>query len=180
MLRALSSEAKKGPRFVTARRSQKGERKLEAPGSNKSSARLGTLQVGQVFAQGGVGPCPQFRFSRGRNACTPDAARSSATKAPPALATTGERGASRVGCSGARAGDEVRPGSIATGAPEIIYFPIFDPEGPLVASQAREVPGLEETVLMGADGLFADTMPEATGSAAVGMYLSGPYVDVNN
>jgi branched-chain amino acid transport system substrate-binding protein len=70
--------------------------------------------------------------------------------------------------------------SIATGSPEIIYFPIFEPEGPLVASQAREVPGLEETVLMGADGLFADTMPEATGSAAVGMYLSGPYVDVNN
>ena len=49
--------------------------------------------------------------------------------------------------------------SIATGAPEIIYFPIFEPEGPLVASQAREVPGLEETVLMGADVLFADTMP---------------------
>jgi branched-chain amino acid transport system substrate-binding protein len=70
--------------------------------------------------------------------------------------------------------------SIATGAPEIIYFPIFEPEGPLVASQAKEVPGLEEAILMGADGLFADTFPEATGSAANGMYLSGPYVDVNN
>ncbi|HEX5840264.1 MAG TPA: branched-chain amino acid ABC transporter substrate-binding protein [Anaerolineales bacterium] len=70
--------------------------------------------------------------------------------------------------------------SIATGAPEIIYFPIFEPEGPLVASQAKEVPGLENTVLMGADGLFSDTFPEATGSAAVGMYLSGPYVDVND
>jgi branched-chain amino acid transport system substrate-binding protein len=70
--------------------------------------------------------------------------------------------------------------SIATGAPEIIYFPIFEPEGPLVASQAKEVPGLEDTVLMGADGLFSDTFPEAAGSAAVGMYLSGPYVDVNN
>ena len=70
--------------------------------------------------------------------------------------------------------------SIATGAPEIIYFPIFEPEGPLVASQAKEVPGLEETILMGADGLFADTFPEAAGSAAVGMYLSGPYVDVND
>jgi branched-chain amino acid transport system substrate-binding protein len=50
----------------------------------------------------------------------------------------------------------------------------------LVASQAREVAGLEEVILMGADGLFADTFPEATGSASVGMYLSGPYVDVNN
>lgn len=70
--------------------------------------------------------------------------------------------------------------SIATGAPEIIYFPIFEPEGPLVASQVKEVPGLENTLLMGADGLFADTFPEATGSAANGMYLSGPYVDVND
>jgi branched-chain amino acid transport system substrate-binding protein len=70
--------------------------------------------------------------------------------------------------------------TIATGAPGIIYFPIFEPEGNLVAAQSREVAGLETTLLMGADGLFADTFPEATGSAAVGMYLSGPYVDVND
>jgi branched-chain amino acid transport system substrate-binding protein len=70
--------------------------------------------------------------------------------------------------------------SIASGAPELIYFPIFEPEGNLVAAQAKEVAGLESVILMGADGLFADTFPEATGSAAVGMYLSGPYVDVNN
>jgi branched-chain amino acid transport system substrate-binding protein len=70
--------------------------------------------------------------------------------------------------------------SIATGAPEIIYFPIFEPEGNLIAAQAKEVPGLESALLMGADGLFADTFPEATGSAANGMYLSGPYVDVND
>ena len=67
--------------------------------------------------------------------------------------------------------------SIATGSPQIIYFPIFEPEGDLIAQQAKEVAGLEETALMGADGLFADTFPEATGDAAVGMYLSGPYVD---
>lgn len=70
--------------------------------------------------------------------------------------------------------------SIASGGPELIYFPIFEPEGNLIAAQAKEVAGLESVILMAADGLFADTMPEATGSAAVGMYLSGPYVDVNN
>lgn len=70
--------------------------------------------------------------------------------------------------------------SIATGAPELIYFPIFEPEGNLIAAQSKEVAGLENVLLMGADGLFADTFPEATGSAASGMYLSGPYVDVNN
>jgi branched-chain amino acid transport system substrate-binding protein len=70
--------------------------------------------------------------------------------------------------------------TIATGAPELIYFPIFEPEGDLIAQQAKQVAGLEETTLMGADGLFADTLPEATGDAAVGMYLSGPYVDIQN
>lgn len=70
--------------------------------------------------------------------------------------------------------------TIAAGAPELIYFPIFEPEGPLVAAKAKEISGLENVVLMGADGLFSDTFPETTGSAAVGMYLSGPYVDVNN
>lgn len=67
--------------------------------------------------------------------------------------------------------------SIATGAPEIIYFPIFEPEGDLVAQQAKEVSGLETVALMAADGTFADSFPEATGDAAVGMYMSGPYLD---
>jgi branched-chain amino acid transport system substrate-binding protein len=67
--------------------------------------------------------------------------------------------------------------SIATGAPQIIYFPIFEPEGDLVAQQVKEVSGLETVAIMGADGLFADSFPEATGDAAVGMYMSGPYLD---
>ena len=70
--------------------------------------------------------------------------------------------------------------TIATGSPEIIFFPIFKPEGELVAQQAKQVAGLETTKLMGADGLFADTLPEATGDAAVGMFLSGPFVDPSN
>jgi branched-chain amino acid transport system substrate-binding protein len=66
--------------------------------------------------------------------------------------------------------------SIAAGAPEILYFPIFEPEGGFIADQAKGTPGLEDVILMGADGLLADTFPENAGSAAVGMYLSGPYV----
>jgi len=66
--------------------------------------------------------------------------------------------------------------TIATGAPGIIYYPIFEPEGNLVTQQAKQVAGLESTILMGADGLFADTFPEATGDAAVGFYQSGPFV----
>ncbi len=70
--------------------------------------------------------------------------------------------------------------TIAAGSPELIYFPVFEPEGNLIAAKSKEIAGLENVILMAADGLFADTMPEATGSAAVGMYLSGPYVDVND
>src|SRR3990170_2265642 len=66
--------------------------------------------------------------------------------------------------------------SIAAGSPDIMYFPIFEPEGGFIADQAKGTPGLEDTILMGADGLFADTFPENAGSAAVGMFLSGPYV----
>jgi branched-chain amino acid transport system substrate-binding protein len=66
--------------------------------------------------------------------------------------------------------------SIAAGSPAILYFPIFEPEGGFLADQASGTPGLEDTVLMGADGLLADTFPENAGAAAVGMYLSGPYV----
>ncbi len=66
--------------------------------------------------------------------------------------------------------------SIATGSPEILYFPIFEPEGGFIADQAGDISGLEDTILMGADGLLADTFPENAGVDAVGMYLSGPYV----
>jgi len=66
--------------------------------------------------------------------------------------------------------------TIASGAPEIIYFPIFEPEGDLMASQKCEVSGLEDVALMGADGLFTSSFPTTSGSCAVGMYLSSPYV----
>lgn len=65
---------------------------------------------------------------------------------------------------------------IASNPPDVLYFPIFEPEGNFIAAQAQEIAGLEEMVLFGADGLFADTFPENTGESAVGMYLSGPFV----
>jgi branched-chain amino acid transport system substrate-binding protein len=61
---------------------------------------------------------------------------------------------------------------IAAAGAELIYFPIFQPAGDFIAEQALEVGGLEETVLMGADGLLSDTyvvLPQTEG-----MYFSGP------
>ncbi|MCL4870361.1 MAG: branched-chain amino acid ABC transporter substrate-binding protein [Anaerolineae bacterium] len=65
---------------------------------------------------------------------------------------------------------------IAANAPDIIYFPIFEPEGNFIAEQSGDFAALSNTKLMGADGLLSASFPEATGAAAIGMYLSGPAV----
>ena len=64
--------------------------------------------------------------------------------------------------------------NIAADSPELLYFPIFTAEGGFVASQSRDISGLEETVLMGSDGLFSADFVEAAGPNAEGMYLSSP------
>jgi branched-chain amino acid transport system substrate-binding protein len=65
--------------------------------------------------------------------------------------------------------------SIAAGSPEFLYFPVFVAEGGLIASQAREVGGLSETDLGGADGILTPDWIQAAGKdAAEGAYLSGP------
>jgi branched-chain amino acid transport system substrate-binding protein len=64
--------------------------------------------------------------------------------------------------------------SIATGQPEIIYYPIFTAEGGFVTTQAQEISGLENTVLAGADGMISNNFLAAAGEAGEGMYISGP------
>lgn len=66
--------------------------------------------------------------------------------------------------------------AIAADSPEIIYYPIFEPEGNFIASQKCEVSGLEDTVMMGADGLLTSNFAGASGECAVGTFLSGPFV----
>ncbi|MCP4425528.1 MAG: ABC transporter substrate-binding protein [Chloroflexi bacterium] len=66
--------------------------------------------------------------------------------------------------------------SIAADPPDVLYYPIFEPEGPFITAQSSEIAGLENTTLMGADGLFVDSFPENAGANSEGMYLSGPYV----
>jgi branched-chain amino acid transport system substrate-binding protein len=63
---------------------------------------------------------------------------------------------------------------IATGNPQLLYYPIFVAEGGHITRQAREVAGLARTILMGADGLFAPDFLRAAGPAARGMFLSSP------
>lgn len=63
---------------------------------------------------------------------------------------------------------------IATGKPEIIYYPIFIAAGGHITRQAKEIKGLEKVALMGADGIFSPDFYKAAGEAAVGMYHSSP------
>ena len=66
--------------------------------------------------------------------------------------------------------------AIAADAPDVLYFPIFEPEGTYIAQQAAQTPGLEGTIFIGADGLLTSTFAPSTGFPAEGMYLSGPYL----
>jgi branched-chain amino acid transport system substrate-binding protein len=56
--------------------------------------------------------------------------------------------------------------------PDFIYLPIFMAEA--IVRQAKEVSGLEKTVLMGADGIFSPDFYKAAGEPAIGMYHSSP------
>lgn len=62
----------------------------------------------------------------------------------------------------------------AAGPPEFLYYPIFTAECAFVSKQAREISGLEDTVLAAADGCISDAAAAAIGEAGEGMYFSGP------
>ncbi len=65
---------------------------------------------------------------------------------------------------------------IATGSPEIIYFPIFLPAGAFIIDQAKTTPGLETTKLMGADGLYSPDVMNAAGTGVEGFMVTSPIV----
>jgi branched-chain amino acid transport system substrate-binding protein len=69
---------------------------------------------------------------------------------------------------------------IAATEPELLYFPIFIAEGAFITTQAKEVAGLEDVALAGADGLISPDFLEAAGEAAEGMYHSGPDLSFEN
>ena len=65
---------------------------------------------------------------------------------------------------------------IAASQPDIIYFPLFEPESNFLAAQSLHIPGLEDVALMTAAANFAEGFPENTGDAAIGIYVTGPLV----
>jgi branched-chain amino acid transport system substrate-binding protein len=65
---------------------------------------------------------------------------------------------------------------IASGGPEMIYFPIFQPAGPLIIQQVRQSTDLKDIKLMGADGLFSPDVPKGAGDFVEGFLVSSPLV----
>jgi branched-chain amino acid transport system substrate-binding protein len=64
----------------------------------------------------------------------------------------------------------------AAGQAEIIFFPFFEAAGLMVVEQAATIPGLENTLLMGGDGLLSASFIDAVGQNGVGMLFAGPAV----
>lgn len=64
--------------------------------------------------------------------------------------------------------------SLAPAGPELIYYPIFIKAGSLITRQAKETTGLENTSLMGADGMFSPDVASGAGDAVEGLFVSSP------
>ena len=63
---------------------------------------------------------------------------------------------------------------VAAGGPELLFFPIFQPEGDFIIQQSATVAGLENTVMMAADGLLNSNYLAL--AETEGMFFSGPDV----
>jgi len=61
---------------------------------------------------------------------------------------------------------------VASGSPELLFFPIFQPEGDFIVQQVHEVSGMDGVTLMAADGLMVSNFMELPESE--GLYFSGP------
>jgi branched-chain amino acid transport system substrate-binding protein len=57
---------------------------------------------------------------------------------------------------------------------EIIFFPFFEGMGLIVVEQARNISGLDNTILMGGDGLLSASFIDSVGLNGVGMHFVGP------
>jgi len=64
--------------------------------------------------------------------------------------------------------------AVARSGAELLYMPVFRPEGDHLVLQAREIAGLENVTLMSAEGLYLETFLEAVAEAGIGLYLVIP------
>ena len=63
---------------------------------------------------------------------------------------------------------------VAAGSPDMLFFPIFQPEGNFIIQQSATVSGLGNTIMMAADGLLNSNYLAV--AETEGMYFTGPDV----
>ena len=66
--------------------------------------------------------------------------------------------------------------AIAESGADPVYFPLFAPEAILLAQQAADAPGLEDTIMMTADAAYSTYFAQNAGEAAIGIYVAAPHV----
>jgi branched-chain amino acid transport system substrate-binding protein len=60
-------------------------------------------------------------------------------------------------------------------SPDVLYLPVFEPEGNLIVNRIADIAGLQEVVLLGGNGLFSDSFAQGVGNPIInGMYVVGP------
>jgi branched-chain amino acid transport system substrate-binding protein len=64
--------------------------------------------------------------------------------------------------------------AVAESGAELLFLPVFRMEGDHIVLQAKEMEGMENVVLMSAEGIYFDAFIEAVGEAGKGMYFSTP------
>lgn len=63
---------------------------------------------------------------------------------------------------------------IGQNAPDVIYLPDYTAQCALLLQQAKQIPGLANTTLIGSDGCFSTDFIKLAGSAINGTYFSSP------
>ncbi len=73
---------------------------------------------------------------------------------------------------------DMRPvlNAVAASGAELLFFPVYQPEGDYLVLQAAELEPFEQITLMTAEGLYFETFIESVGEAGVGVYLTAPAV----
>jgi branched-chain amino acid transport system substrate-binding protein len=64
--------------------------------------------------------------------------------------------------------------AVATSGTELLFLPVFQPEGDYLVLQAREMERLTNVTLMTAEGMYLETFLEAVGEAGRGVYMVIP------
>ena len=64
--------------------------------------------------------------------------------------------------------------AVAASGAQLLFFPVYEPEGDYIALQAAEMEPFDQITLMTAEGLYFESFVAAVGQAGVGIYFITP------